>query len=225
MSETEIMETQSATDAQPQTENQEPGRSYTQEEFDKHMAGMRRSIEAKFERQFSDLGDIDELKQLKATAEKQRQEEALKKGEFEKILQELAQKKDAEISKRDDVIREYRVNTPLLDAAARYRAVAPEQIQTLLAGKVKLSDTGEVEVLDGSGTVRYDDGGKLYSVDNLVKEFLDANPHFVAPGAATTNTQSSVSAVTSGDIDIAGLDLTRPEHRKLYKEAKSKGLI
>ena len=104
MSETEIMETQSATDA-PQ-ENQEQGRSYTQEEFDKHMAGMRKSLEAKYERQFAELGDLDELKQLKATAEKQRTEEALKKGEFEKILQELAQKKDAEISKRDEVIRE-----------------------------------------------------------------------------------------------------------------------
>lgn len=224
MSETEIMET-AATETATQT-TQEPGRSYTQEEFDKHMAGMRKSLEAKYERQFSELGDLDELKQLKATAEKQRTEEALKKGEFEKILQEMAQKKDAEISKRDEVIREYRVNTPLLDAAARYRAVAPEQIQTLLAGKVKLNDAGEVEVLDGSGTVRYDDSGKLFSVDNLVKEFLDTNPHFVAPGAATTNTQSSVSAASGKtDVDINDLDLTRPEHRKIYKEARAKGLI
>jgi hypothetical protein len=224
VSETEIMET-AATETATQT-TQEPGRSYTQEEFDKHMAGMRKSLEAKYERQFSELGDLDELKQLKATAEKQRTEEALKKGEFEKILQEMAQKKDAEISKRDEVIREYRVNTPLLDAAARYRAVAPEQIQTLLAGKVKLNDAGEVEVLDGSGTVRYDDSGKLFSVDNLVKEFLDTNPHFVAPGAATTNTQSSVSAASGKtDVDINDLDLTRPEHRKIYKEARAKGLI
>ena len=224
MSETEIMDT-AATETATQT-TQEPGRSYTQEEFDKHMAGMRKSLEAKYERQFSELGDLDELKQLKATAEKQRTEEALKKGEFEKILQEMAQKKDAEISKRDDVIREYRVNTPLLDAAARYRAVAPEQIKTLLAGKVKLNDAGEVEVLDGSGTVRYDDSGKLYSVDNLVKEFLDTNPHFVAPGAATTNTQSSVSAASgTADVDLNDLDLTRPEHRKIYKEARAKGLI
>lgn len=224
MSETEIMET-AATETATQT-TQEPGRSYTQEEFDKHMAGMRKSLEAKYERQFSELGDLDELKQLKATAEKQRTEEALKKGEFEKILQEMAQKKDAEISKRDEVIREYRVNTPLLDAAARYRAVAPEQIQMLLAGKVKLNDAGEVEVLDGSGTVRYDDSGKLFSVDNLVKEFLDTNPHFVAPGAATTNTQSSVSAASGKtDVDINDLDLTRPEHRKIYKEARAKGLI
>jgi hypothetical protein len=224
VSETEIMET-AATETATQT-TQEPGRSYTQEEFDKHMAGMRKSLEAKYERQFSELGDLDELKQLKATAEKQRTEEALKKGEFEKILQEMAQKKDAEISKRDEVIREYRVNTPLLDAAARYRAVAPEQIQMLLAGKVKLNDAGEVEVLDGSGTVRYDDSGKLFSVDNLVKEFLDTNPHFVAPGAATTNTQSSVSAASGKtDVDINDLDLTRPEHRKIYKEARAKGLI
>lgn len=220
----EIMETVSATDAP--VENQEAGKTYTQEEFDRHMSGLRKSLESKFERQFSELGDLDELKQLKANAEKQRQEEALKKGEFEKILGELAQKKDAEIQKRDQVIREYRVNTPLLDAAAKHRAVAPEQIKTLLAQNVRLSDDGEVEVLDQSGTVRYDDSGKLFSVDSLVKEFLDANPHFVAPGAATTNTQSSVSTGNmSRDFNLEDLDLTRPEHRKIYQEAKSKGLI
>ncbi len=220
----EIMETTSATDAP--IENQEAGKTYTQEEFDRHMSGLRKSLESKFERQFSELGDLDELKQLKATAEKQRQEEALKKGEFEKILGELAQKKDAEIQKRDQVIREYRVNSPLLDAAAKHRAVAPEQIKTLLAQNVRLSNDGEVEVLDQSGTVRYDDSGKLYSVDSLVKEFLDANPHFVAPGAATTNTQSSVSTGNaSRDFNLEDLDLTRPEHRKIYQEAKSKGLI
>lgn len=220
----EIMETTSATDAP--IENQEAGKTYTQEEFDRHMSGLRKSLESKFERQFSELGDLDELKQLKATAEKQRQEEALKKGEFEKILGELAQKKDAEIQKRDQVIREYRVNSPLLDAAAKHRAVAPEQIKTLLAQNVRLSNDGEVEVLDQSGTVRYDDSGKLYSVDSLVKEFLDANPHFVAPGAATTNTQSSVSpGNASRDFNLEDLDLTRPEHRKIYQEAKSKGLI
>lgn len=220
----EIMETVSATDAP--VENQEVGKTYTQEEFDRHMSGLRKSLESKFERQFSELGDLDELKQLKANAEKQRQEEALKKGEFEKILGELAQKKDAEIQKRDQVIREYRVNTPLLDAAAKHRAVAPEQIKTLLAQNVRLSDDGEVEVLDQSGTVRYDDSGKLFSVDSLVKEFLDANPHFVAPGAATTNTQSSVSTGNmSRDFNLEDLDLTRPEHRKIYQEAKSKGLI
>ena len=224
MSETQIMDT-AATEPAIET-TQEQGRSYTQEEFDKHMAGMRKSLEAKYERQFSELGDLDELKQLKATAEKQRQEEAFKKGEFEKILQEMAQKKDAEIEKRDQVIREYRVNTPLLDAATRYRAVAPEQIQQLLANSVKLNDSGETEVVGKDGTVRYDDSGKLYSVDNLVKEFLDANPHFVAPGAATTNTQSSVSPQSStSNIDLSELDLTRPEHRKLYKEARQKGLI
>lgn len=222
----EIMETGGATDA-PATanENQEQGRSYTQEEFDKHMAGMRKSLEAKYERQFSELGDLDELKQLKANAEKQREAEALKRGEFEKILQEKISAKDSEIQKRDQVIREYRVNTPLLDAAARYRAVAPEQIQMLLANNVKLNDQGEVEVLDKDGTARYDDTGKLFSVDELVKEFLAANPHFVAPGAATTNTQSSVTSSSNTDIDLSDLDLTRPEHRKLYKEAKMKGLI
>ncbi len=149
----EIMESQSVTDTP--SENQEQVRTYSQQEFDNHMAGLKKSLAAKYERQYSELGDIEELKALKANAEKQKQEEALKKGKFEKILQDMAAKKDAEIQKRDDIIREYRVNSPLLDAAARYRAVAPEQIKTLLNNHVRLSARGEVEVLDADGTVSY----------------------------------------------------------------------
>ncbi len=219
----EIMESQSVTDTP--SENQEQVRTYSQQEFDNHMAGLKKSLAAKYERQYSELGDIEELKALKASAEKQKQEEALKKGEFEKILQDMAAKKDAEIQKRDDIIREYRVNSPLLDAAARYRAVAPEQIKTLLNNNVRLSASGEVEVLDADGTVRYDDSGRLLPVDALVKEFLDANPHFVQPGAATTNTQSNVNAAKTRDFNVEELDLTKAEHRKLYREARQKGLV
>lgn len=223
----EIMGTQEqVTDTTAQTENQaEAVKTYTQEEFDRHMAGMRKSIESKFERQLAELGDLNELKQLKANAEKQKQDEALKKGEFEKILQEMAQKKDAEIQKRDSVIKEYKVNSPLLDAAARYRAVAPEQVKQLLSSQVKLNDMGDVEVVDVSGTVRYTDSGAPLSVDDLVKEFLDKNPHFVSPAPSTTNTKSNQGNVSDGEFDVTKLDFKNPAHREKYKQAKAQGLI
>ena len=216
-----------ATDAAATTESQEQAsKTYSQEEFDRHMSGLKKSLVSKYERQYSEIGDPEELRQLKTEAEQRKQEEQIKRGEFEKTLQELAAKKDDEIRKRDQVITEYKVNSPLLDAAARYRAVAPEQVKALLNGKVRLGETGEVEVLGADGSVRYDDSGKGITVDNLVKEFLDTNPHFVTPGASTTNTRSQVKTQGStADFDLASLDLTNSAHRAKYKEAKSKGLI
>jgi hypothetical protein len=222
----ETLVNEAATDAPASAENQETGKTYTQEEFDRHMAGLKKSLASKYERQYSELGDLEELRQLKADAEKRKVDEQIKRGEFEKTLQELAQKKDEEIHKRDQVITEYKVNAPLLDAAARYRAVAPEQVKALLGNQVRLGETGEVEVLANDGSVRYDDSGKPITVDALVKEFLDTNPHFVQPGAATTNTRSQVTPSTANSsFDLASLDLTKPEHRKMYQEARQKGLI
>ena len=219
----EIMET-AATGA---TETQEQAsKTYTQEEFDNHMAGLKKSLASKYERQYAELGDINELRQLKTEAEQRKQEEQIKRGEFEKTLQELAAKKDEEIRKRDQVITEYKVNSPLLDAAAKNRAVAPEQVKALLSNQVRLGETGEVEVLGQDGSVRYDDSGKAITVNAFVKEFLDANPHFVQPGSSTTNTKTAVTSnSTSSGFDLASLDMSKPEHRQMYKDARSKGLI
>jgi formate-dependent nitrite reductase cytochrome c552 subunit len=218
----EIMDTGTDT-----VNNQEQAaKTYTQEEFDRHMAGLKKSLANKYERQYEELGSIDELRQLKTESEKRRQEEQIKRGEFEKTLQELAAKKDDEIRKRDQVITEYKVTAPLLDAAAKYRAVAPEQVRTLLNGSVRLGETGEVEVVGQDGSVRYDDSGKPITVDDLVREFLDTNPHFVQAGASTTNTKTSVNTPgPKGDFDLNSLDLTKPEDRQRYQEARRKGLI
>lgn len=220
------LENTGVTDAPAGAENQEHGsKTYTQDEFDRHMAGLKKSLASKYERQYAELGDFEELRQLKTEAEQRRQQEQIKRGEFEKTLQELAAKKDDEIRKRDQVIMEYKVNTPILDAAARYKAVAPDQVKALLANRVRLGETGEVEVLGADGNVRYDDSGKPVTVDAFVKEFLDANTHFVGAGAATTNTRSSVSSPSVSGFDLSTLDLTKPEHRRLYKEARDKGQL
>ena len=201
-------------------------KTYTQKEVDDMMARMRGSIERKVLKPYEELGDPNELRALREAEEKRQRDEQIKRGEFEKTLQELAAKKDDEIRKRDVVITEYKVNSPLLDAAAKHRAVAPEQVRALLGSSVRLGESGEVEVLDTSGNVRYDDSGKPVAVDVLVKEFLDSNPHFVQPGASTTNTRSQVSPTSaSSKFSLDSLDLTNAEHRKMYKEAREKGLL
>jgi len=182
-------------------------------------------MQRKYEKVYDDLGDPEELRKLKAEAEQKAQAEAIKRGEFEKTLQELAQKKDVEIQKRDSIIKEYKVNTPLLDAAARYKAVAPEQVKSLLAGNVRLNDAGDVEVIGSDGSVRYNDDGKPVSVDFYVKEWLDNNAHFVSPAPATTNTNSNTKSNKDSKIDVNKLDMQNPEHRAIYREyKKSQGL-
>jgi len=218
-----IMETEGTETSTNNT--QETSKTYTQEEFDRHMAGMKNSLAKKYERQYAELGDVDELRALKSEAEQRKTQEQIKRGEFEKTLGELAEKKNNEIAKRDSIIKDYRVNTPLLDAAARYKAVAPEQVKSLLAASVRLNESGDVEVIDAAGNVRYTDDGKPVGVDSLVQDFLKSNPHFVAPTPATTHTQSNTSAVSSSNLNLNDLDLTNPEHRRIYKEARNKGLL
>lgn len=225
MDHTETLATDTATDAAATTENQAEVKSYTQDEVDNMMARMKGSLERKLLKPYEGLGDPEELKSLKSAEEKRRQEEQLKRGEFEKTLQELASKKDSEIQKRDSIIKEYKVNTPLLNTAAKYKSVNPEQVQNLLARNVRLNEDGDVEVVDNTGSVRYNDSGTPIGVDDLVREFLDANPHFVQPTPATTNTKSNQGGNSSEGFDLSKLDLTNPEHRKIYKEAKQKGLF
>lgn len=199
-------------------------KTYSQKEVDDMMARMKGSLTRKFENKYSDLGDPEELRQLKADAEKRQQEQQIKRGEFEKTLQELAAKKDGEIQKRDSIIKEYKVNTPLLNAAAKYRSVNPEQVKSLLANQVRLNAEGEVEVVDNTGSVRYNDSGTPIGVDDLVKEFLDSNTHFVAPTASTTNSKSSLGVESNtGKVEYSKLDMSNPEHRKRYADAKAKG--
>ena len=77
--------------------------------------------------------------------------------------------------------------------------------------------------MDPSGTVRYNDKGEMMSVDELVKSFLDSNPHFVSATPATTATKSSTSPVNNTPIDISKLDMRNPEHRKQYAEHRNAG--
>lgn len=212
--------TNNATDAASDTtENQaQVTKTYSQDEVDNMMARMRGSLEKKLLKPYEDLGDPAELRNIKSDYEKRQQEQQIKRGEFEKTLQELAAKKDAEISKRDSVIKEYKVNVPILSAAAKYNAVNADQVKALLSTNVRLNEGGDVEVIDSKGTVRYNDKGESLGVEDLVREFLDSNPHFKLANPSTTNTKSNIVNKGNGPLDVSKLDMNNPEHRALYRE-------
>jgi len=221
--------TQQETSATENTDNsqndQATTKTFTQDEVNAILAKTKSQLEKKYSSKYEELGDPEQLREIVATHQKSQQEQALKRGEFDRIIQELAAKKDAEIQKRDRVIESFKVETPIVDAAARYRAVNPEQVKALIRNQVRLSAEGEVEVLDDKGVVRYDDSGKPVSVDSFVQSWLQSNPHFVSAAPATTNTRSNVTGNTTGKVDMSKLDMKNSEHRKIYAEyRKTAGL-
>lgn len=213
-----------ATDVNSGTQAQAT-KTYSQDEVDGMMARMKGSLQKKLLKPYEDLGDPDELRSIKTDYEKRQQETQVKKGEFEKVLSDLVAKKDAEISKRDSIIKEYKVNSPLLSAAAKYRAVNADQVKALLSQSVRLNGEGEVEVVGADGTVRYSDAGAPLQVEDLVREFLDSNPHFVSATPSTTNTKSNISGGSPSKLDISKLDMKNPEHRDLYREYRKQNGI
>ena len=218
MSDTTLATNDTVTDPAGDTANQAQARVFTQEEVNAILAKTKSQLEKKFASKYEDLGDPDELRNLKQEHERRKTEESVKRGEFEKVLQDLAAKKDAEIQRRDQIIREYRVDTPLVNAAAKFRAVAPEQVKALLKNQVRLNAQGEVEVTDESGQISYNDQGQPLAVDDLVQDFLNKNPHFVQPTPATTNSRSNISSAGTGKLDISKLDMKNAADRQLYKE-------
>lgn len=205
-------------------ETQSQAKTFTQEELNAIVAKTKSQLEKKFESRYGDLGDPDELREIVNQHRKQQTDQQLKKGEFEKVLQDVVAKKDAEISKRDRMIEEFKVNSPILDAAARYRAVAPDQVKSLVRSNVRLNADGDVEVIDGDGRVRYDDSGRPLSVDSFVQEFLQKNPHFIQPTPSTTAARGNIGT-RPDKFDITKLDMKNPQDRAAYKEyRKSVGL-
>lgn len=222
---TEVTDTADQTNDQASTETQTE-KLFSQHEVNAILAKNKQQLEKKFSSKFEDLGNPDELREIVNNYRKSQQDQELKRGNFDKLMSDLAAKKDAEISKRDNVIREFKIEQPLVTLAAQYRSVNPEQVKTLLKPNLRLNDDGEVEVIDmKTGEVRYQDNGKPYTVDTFVKEFLDQNPHFVSASPATVNTQGNVGKGPAQPLDLSKLDLTRADHRKLYAEARRNGKI
>ena len=73
-------------------------------------------------------------------------------------------------------------------------------------------------MLDNNKNIRYNPKGELLTIEDRVKEFLDANPHFRKGSLSGTGSQSSVEGKTVKPLNIQDLDLSKPEDRKRYAE-------
>ena len=197
----------------------------TQDDVNRIVAERVAREKSKFEKKYSNV-DLDLYHQMVEEKETLRQKELEKRGEFEKVLKEQADKFNNKISQYQTELTSIKVDGALLSEASGQKAVNPQQVVQLLKGQLKLNEAGSVDVVDNNGQVRYKEKGEPIAVSQLVNEFLTANPHFVSAGPSGSGTGQGVGKQDNlVDNDTRKLNMENPEHRARYREImKAKGI-
>jgi len=194
---------------------------YTEKQFRDAMKGARLSGEQRVLKKFDGI-DVEHYKTLLEKEESERLSKAKEKSEFEKLLKENAEKFNSKITSLTSELTKIKVDGALINAASTLRAINPEQVSQLVRNAVKLSETGEAEVVDPkTGQTRYTESGDPMTINELVSEFLSANSHFVAAGTPGGGSKSNTD-YKGAQVDISKLDMKNPEHRKIYAEQRRK---
>lgn len=137
----------------------------------------------------------------RAELEKKGQYDAALKSQEDSIRKEYEPKLTAETEKAKTAqakLEEKVVGLAVSDAAGKLNAVNPEQVRRLLGSNVKMNDAYEAIVVDDAGAQRFV-AGKPMTSDQLVKEFLDANPHLVRSTAGAGGGAGGGRSLTTGD--------------------------
>lgn len=207
-------------------ESQEESKYFTQEDLDRIVKDRLDRERKKIAKQFEGV-DVKKYRELMDAEEEARLEQQKARGEFENILKSTVEKKDTVIQQLQQELHSIKVDGSLLNAASSKRAVNPQQVVSLLKNNIRLGETGDVEVLDAEGNVRYTDNGTVMRVDELVDEFLSSNPHFIQAGPNGSGAKSNIANTGKevGKINVGDLNMSNPADREIYKKyMKSKGI-
>lgn len=219
--ETAVNETEttaSPNEQQVATQETVKEQTLTQDDVNRIVAERVARERAKFEKKYSNV-DLDHYNNLVEKEEARKQEELEKRGEYEKLLKEQAEKFSGKIQQYETELHSIKIDGALLNEASANKAVNPQQVVQLLKGQVKLNEAGAVDVVDANGQVRYDDKGEPIKVSSLVNEFLTANPHFVSAGPSGSGTGQGVGKQTPVvENDVTKLDMNNPTHREQYRK-------
>lgn len=165
------------------------------------------------------VNDITEAKAAIEERKKVEEEKQLERGKFDEVMKKKTLEYNEKLSKLEQELKSERVDKQLINAASKHRAISPDQIKELMKSQVQLNQEGKVEVLDNSGTPRYNKEGDLLTVDEAVQEFLTQNAHFQAATPAGSGSVSNVGkSTTQKTLNVADLDMSNPDDRKMYAE-------
>jgi len=201
-------------EAQVETPKQQ---TFTQEQLDNI---IKTRLEAE-QRKTQKILEAEESKKAELIKE-QELKEAKSKADIEKIMQDRLSEKDSELNRYKTQIKKEKVDNSILSVANREKSINAQQVVSLLKDEVKYTDDGRIEIVDNNSNVRYNTKGELLTIDDRVKEFLDANPHFRQGSLSGSGSQSSVEGKTVKPFNLQDLDLTNPEDRKTYSEYRKK---
>ena len=207
-------ETQQAPKEEPKVEVEKAKEmTFTQAQLDNIIKSRLEAEQRKHQR------TLEDAKKAEQEALKEKEvKEAKSKAELEKLMQQRISEKDTEILKYKNEIKKERIDNSIMAVASKNNAINPSQVVSLLKDTVKLNDDGRVEILDNNSNIRYNEKGNLLTIEEKVKEFLQANPHFSVSGKSGTGSQSSVEGKTVKPFNIQDLDMSKPEDRAKYAE-------
>ena len=198
---------------QTQTDETKPTASFNQEDVDRIVKQRLEAEKAKHQRM------LDETKKKEEEILKEKQiQEAKTKADLENLMKARIAEKDKELADWKSKVKTINVDNSILSYASKNNAIAPDQVVSLLKSEVNYNDDGRIEVLDNNKNIRYNPKGELLTIEDRVKEFLDANPHFRKGSLSGTGSQSSVEGKTVKPFNIQDLDMSKPEDRKKYAE-------
>ena len=206
--ETQVEETN--TEAKVETPKQN---TFTQEQLDNIIKSRLEAEKNKYEKKLQ-----DEEKQKAELLKEQQLKEAKSKSDIEKIMQERIKEKEDEVLRYKTQIKKEKVDNSILSVANREKSINAQQVVSLLKDEVRYTDDGRIEVVDNNSNVRYNTKGELLTIEDRVKEFLDANPHFRQGSLSGSGSQSSVEGKTVKPFNIQDLDMSKPEDRAKYSE-------
>ena len=197
---------------QTQTD-EKPKQSFNQDDVDRIVKQRLEAEKQKHQRM------LDEQKKKEDEALKEKQiQEAKTKADLENLMKERIAEKDKELADWKSKVKTINVDNSIMAHASKNNAIAPDQVVSLLKNEVNYNDDGRVEILDHNKNIRYNSKGELFSLEDRVKEFLDANPHFRKGSLAGTGSTSSIEGKTVKPFNIQDLDMSNPEDRKRYAE-------
>jgi hypothetical protein len=187
--------------------------TFTQEQLDNIIKTRLESEKNKYEKKLQ-----EEESQKAELLKEQQLKEAKSKADIEKIMQERLSEKDSELNRYKMQIKKEKVDNSILSVANKEKSINAQQVVSLLKDEVKYTDDGRIEIVDNNSNVRYNTKGELLTIDDRVKEFLDANPHFRQGSLSGSGSQSSVEGKTVKPFNIQDLDMSKQEDRAKYSE-------
>tara|TARA_R110002050_G_scaffold73071_2_gene157344 strand:+ start:1738 stop:2409 length:672 start_codon:yes stop_codon:yes gene_type:complete len=206
--------------ATEETKTQEQ-RMFSQDELNDILSKRIAQVKSKYD----DINP-DEYRELKTLRQQQEEEQMIKRNEFDKLLKQTKVKADEEVNTLRGELEKIKVDGALISAASQKGSVNPEHIAQLLKASVRLDPNGSVTVVDSEGNPRYTESADPMSVTDLVEDFLSVNTYYRSAGPQGTGSQSNTDVKSSTQsVDLSQLDLTRPDHREIYRKMKQEGKL